>query len=81
MGDIDAQIGGCLMGRDSVGDYRALWDETFRAALETIWNQSERMPARHPAIPDGTYTAEAFLDNDGLNAGPFREGDSHRRRR
>jgi N-methylhydantoinase B len=71
MGDIDAQIGGCLMGRDQmvalIGRYGSA---TFRDAIESIWAQSEAIArAVIKAIPDGTYSADAFLDNDGLNAG------------
>src|SRR5262249_48390237 len=44
--------------------------DTFRGALEVIWNQSEvAARAAIRAVPDGTYTAEAVLDNDGLNPG------------
>jgi N-methylhydantoinase B len=71
MGDINSQIGGCLMGRDSVAELVGRYGlETFRAALDTIWNQSEaESRAAIAAIPDGTYRAEATLDNDGLHPG------------
>ena len=71
MGDINSQIGGCLMGRDSVAELVGRYGiDTFRGALDTIWNQSEaEARAAIRAIPDGTYTAEATLDNDGLNPG------------
>ena len=71
MGDINSQIGGCLMGRDSVAELVGRYGiETFRDALDTIWKQSEaEARAAIRAIPDGTYTAEATLDDDGLNPG------------
>ena len=71
MGDINSQIGGCLMGRDSVAELVERYGvDTFRGALETIWDQSEaEARAAIRAIPDGTYTAEATLDDDGLNPG------------
>jgi N-methylhydantoinase B len=71
MGDINSQIGGCLMGRDSVAELVGRYGiETFRAALDTIRNKSEaEARAAIAAIPDGTYTAEATLDNDGLHPG------------
>src|SRR5262245_26202596 len=71
MGDINSQIGGCLMGRDSVADLVDRYGvTTFRAALDIIWNQSEaEARAAIRAIPDGTYSAEAVLDDDGLNPG------------
>jgi N-methylhydantoinase B len=73
MGDINSQIGGCLMGRDSVAELAARYGvATFRAALDAIWDQSEKEArAAIRAIPDGRYTAEAVLDNDGLNPGPL----------
>src|SRR3954468_16445749 len=63
MGDIDAQIGGCLMGRDQmvalIGRYGSA---TFRDAIESIWAQSEAIArAVIKAIPDGIYSANAFL--------------------
>jgi N-methylhydantoinase B len=71
MGDINSQIGGCLMGRDEVAGLVGRYGvATFRSALETIWNQSEAASrAAIRAIPDGTYTAEGVLDDDGLNPG------------
>ena len=71
MGDINSQIGGCLMGRDEVAALVGRYGvATFRAALEIIWNQSEAAArAAIRAIPDGTYTAEGVLDDDGLNPG------------
>jgi len=71
MGDINSQIGGCVMGRDSVAELVGRYGvDTFRTALDTIWDQSEaEARAAIRAIPDGTYSAEALLDNDGLNPG------------
>ena len=71
MGDINSQIGGCLMGRDEVAVLAARYGVgTFRAALTAIWDQSEAAArAAIRAIPDGTYAAQAVLDNDGLNPG------------
>lgn len=71
MGDINSQIGGCLLGRDSVVELVGRYGtETFLGALDVIWDQSEAASrAAIAAIPDGTYTAEAMLDNDGLNPG------------
>jgi N-methylhydantoinase B len=71
MGDINSQIGGCLMGRDEVAILAGRYGVgIFRAALLTIWNQSEAAArAAIRAIPDGTYTADGVLDDDGLNPG------------
>ena len=71
MGDINSQIGGCLMGRDGVVELVGRYGiGTFHAALAAIWNQSEAASrAAIRAIPDGTYSAKTVLDNDGLNPG------------
>jgi N-methylhydantoinase B len=71
MGDINSQIGGCLLGRDGVAELVGRYGiETFVGTIDTIWSQSEAAArAAIAAIPDGTYTAEATLDNDGLNPG------------
>jgi N-methylhydantoinase B len=69
MGDIAAQLGGCVLGRkltagliDKYGVY------TFRRAIDLILDQSEAATrAKIRAIPDGTYASEAFLDNDGVD--------------
>jgi len=73
MGDINSQIGGCLLGRDSVVELASRFGgDTFRSAIETIWNQSEaEARAAISTVPDGTYIAEAALDNDGLNPDPL----------
>jgi N-methylhydantoinase B len=72
MGDIAAQLTGCLMGRDLTA---ALADKysiaTFVKAVNTMLDQSEAAArARIRAVPDGIYTAEAFLDNDGESDEP-----------
>jgi N-methylhydantoinase B len=71
MGDINSQIGGCVLGRDSVAELVERYGvDTFRAALNVIWDQSEAdARAAIRAIPDGIYTASATLDDDGLNPG------------
>jgi N-methylhydantoinase B len=73
MGDINSQLGGCMMGRDSVAELVDRYGvETFRRALDTIWNHSEaEARAAIRTIPDGTYSAEGTLDNDGLNPDPL----------
>ena len=56
MGDINSQIGGCLLGRDGVAELIGRFGiETFLGALEAIWDQSEAVSrAAIAAIPDGT---------------------------
>jgi N-methylhydantoinase B len=66
MGDIAAQLAGCLLGRDLTA---ALADRygipTFNRAVEIILDQSE-VAARAfiRAMADGVYTTETWLDND-----------------
>ena len=69
LGDIEAQLGGCLLGRDLI---RALADRygvpTFLSAVKTTLDQCEAATREQiRMIADGTYQAEAFLDNDGVN--------------
>jgi N-methylhydantoinase B len=73
MGDIAAQLGGCLLGRDLtlelLGKYGV---PTFEQAVTRILDQSERAArAFIAAIPDGTYRSEAWLDNDRFGEAPL----------
>jgi N-methylhydantoinase B len=66
MGDIAAQLAGCLLGRDLTA---ALADKygvaAFARAVALILDQSEAAArALIAAMPDGIYGAETFLDND-----------------
>jgi N-methylhydantoinase B len=68
LGDIEAQLGGCLLGRDLT---QALADkygaQMFLGALAVILDQCEAATRQKiRAIPDGVYQHEAFLDNDGI---------------
>ncbi len=66
MGDIAAQLAGCLLGRDLVAELVAKYGiATFERAVDIILDQSEAAArALIRAMPDGTYTHETFLDND-----------------
>jgi N-methylhydantoinase B len=69
LGDIEAQIGGCVMGCRMVGDIAEKFGSgTFRAAVESMWDHAEAT-ARDAvrAAPDGEYRAYSFLDNDGVD--------------
>jgi N-methylhydantoinase B len=71
-GDLNAQLAACIKAR---GLYEGLaakhgWD-TLRAALVAIWRRSELIArAALRGIPDGEYTAEALMDNDGRPGTP-----------
>lgn len=68
LGDLRAQISSCRLGeRRLIEMVRKYGLETVRAAIARIWDQSEER-ARNVvrAIPDGTYRASSFMDNDGV---------------
>jgi N-methylhydantoinase B len=73
MGDIEAQLAGCLLGRDLTAKLAEKFGlDTWRSALELILDQSEAaMRDKIRAIPDGVYEAESFLDNDGVGDTPI----------
>ena len=85
IGDLNAQITAIRTGErrfnqmlDRVGI------DVFESAVENIYRQTEKLDREAiAAIPDGTYSAEGFLDNDGVtdDADPGEGGDHHRRRR
>jgi N-methylhydantoinase B len=73
MGDIAAQLAGCLLGRDLTA---AMADRygiaTFERAVELMLDQSEAAArAFIRAMPDGIYTAQAFLDDDRAGGEPL----------
>jgi N-methylhydantoinase B len=67
LGDIAAQYGGCVLGRDLTAALAGKYGvESFCAAVNTMLDQSEASArAKIRAIPDGVYSHKAFLDNDG----------------
>jgi N-methylhydantoinase B len=73
VGDMNAQVAACRTGE---ARFRAILDrfgyETYLAARDEIYRQSEALERESvAAIPDGTYRAEGFLDDDGLGHGPL----------
>lgn len=69
LGDIEAQIGGCIMGRRMIEEIADKYGSgMFRAAVESMWKHAEAgVRAILSAAPDGDYRAYSFLDNDGIN--------------
>jgi N-methylhydantoinase B len=69
LGDISAQLAGCLLGRDQTAELAMRYGlPVFRTALERILDQAEA--ASRAAIrdmPDGEFVTETWLDNDGDN--------------
>ena len=69
LGDIEAQLGGCLLGprSDPSDGATNIGPKVFLGALDTILDQCEAATREKiRAIPDGVYQHEAFLDNDGV---------------
>jgi N-methylhydantoinase B len=66
MGDIAAQLAGCLLGRDLTAQLANKYGiATFKRAVELILDQSESAArAFIRAMPDGVYRTETYLDND-----------------
>ncbi|MEM6284120.1 MAG: hydantoinase B/oxoprolinase family protein [Chloroflexota bacterium] len=69
IGDMNAQI---AAGRTGEQRYRAILErfgyDTVMAARDEIFRQSAQLEKEAvAAIPNGTYTSEGFLDNDGLS--------------
>jgi N-methylhydantoinase B len=67
LGDLRAQIAACQVGAQR---YAELLSRYGRGVVETcvavVWDQAEAAARRVvDTIPDGTYEAESFLDNDG----------------
>ncbi|HEY4135797.1 MAG TPA: hydantoinase B/oxoprolinase family protein, partial [Alphaproteobacteria bacterium] len=73
LGDISAQLAGCLLGRDQVVMLAEKYGvPTFLTAMNTMLDQAEAAArARILELPDGTYEHETFLDNDGEGDTPL----------
>lgn len=69
LGDMRAQIACARMGVRRLGELFARYGaETIEAAREEIFAQTERLERRRlAAIPDGTYEATGYLDNDAID--------------
>jgi N-methylhydantoinase B len=70
-GDIQAQLSGCLIGRDMIEALvRKYSPEAFRRSVRLMWDRSEAAArAAISRIPDGDYEAHTFLDDDGVELG------------
>jgi N-methylhydantoinase B len=66
MGDIAAQLAGCLLGRNLTAELANKYGITiFHRAVELILDQSEAAArAFIRVMPDGVYATETYLDND-----------------
>jgi N-methylhydantoinase B len=73
-GDLAAQIGACQVGERRLGEIvRKYGIETVTALGEDLLDYSDRlMRAELRKLPGGTFTAEDFLDDDGIGGDPIR---------
>ncbi|GMG83917.1 hydantoinase B/oxoprolinase family protein [Paralimibaculum aggregatum] len=74
MGDFNAQIAANRIGAQRIGEMCARYGaETVEAVMAEFQAYTERrVRAAIAEAPDGTYTGEAVLDDDGLGRGPIR---------
>ena len=73
MGDIEAQLAGCLLGRGRLAKLASRYGaERYEAAVRIILDQSEAATRKWiAAMPDGGYEAAAELDGDGETDTPL----------
>ncbi|MGE3936393.1 MAG: hydantoinase B/oxoprolinase family protein [Rhodospirillaceae bacterium] len=69
LGDLRAQIAACRLGERRLKELLARYPlQTVDGCIAATWDQAEAAArAFVQRIPDGRYTAESFLDNDGRN--------------
>jgi N-methylhydantoinase B len=68
MGDLRSQIAACRLAERRLEKlYRRYGAETIQAAIQTIFDETERKcRLAVEQIPDGVYEAESFIDHDGV---------------
>jgi N-methylhydantoinase B len=69
LGDMNAQIASCRTGERRVQELVAKFGiETYEQAIDEILDHGERITrARLAALPNGTWTAQDYLDDDGID--------------
>lgn len=69
IGDMNAQISACRTGERRVQELVARFGvDAYREAIEEILNHGERITrARLAELPKGTWTAEDYADDDGID--------------
>ena len=70
-GDLEAQLSACRMGVKHIEELMARHGAaTVTAAMDQIMNHSEaEARAKVKLIPDGTYEAESWMDDDAIDIG------------
>jgi N-methylhydantoinase B len=73
-GDLGAQIAACHTGAQRLQEVCARYeiDRAQRAARELLEYSEELMRVFLQRVPQGTYSAEDFLDNDGVSDNPVK---------
>ena len=73
IGDLNAQIAAIRTGERRLNQMLdRVGVDVFESAKENIYRQSEKLDREAiAAIPDGTYSAEGHLDNDGVTDEPI----------
>ena len=71
MGDIEAQVAAAELGVKRFAELIETYgkDTVFRASQQLMDYSEQMLRSRIAEIPDGEYTAEGFLDDDGRNRG------------
>ncbi|MGK6313421.1 hydantoinase B/oxoprolinase family protein [Neorhizobium sp. DT-125] len=75
LGDLRAQIASCQIGAKRYSELVARYGrDVVEGCVETIWDHADKAVRQViERIPDGTYSAESYLDNDGRDlATPLR---------
>lgn len=75
LGDLRAQIASCQIGAKRYSELVARYGRSVvESCVETIWDHADKAVRQViERIPDGTYSAESYLDNDGRDlATPLR---------
>lgn len=69
VGDIQAQVSACIAGAHRTQEIAAKYgNETLLAAMEAIHTHGERLARLAVSkLPDGTWSAEDFVDSDGID--------------
>jgi len=73
-GDFQAMIGSLNIAKRRIEEYISKYGvKSFKRYMEEIKNYSERrMRSEIVKLPNGTYEAEDFLDDDGISPNPIR---------
>jgi N-methylhydantoinase B len=68
IGDLQAQLAACRLGEQRLKEMMARYGwHTIRATIDERWVRSEMLARKRiEEVPDGTYEASCWLDNDGI---------------